>query len=163
MHLRLHLSLPSFSFSFPSPLLLFSPVFLFSSSLLFHRLVSSLCFCVACSVLCCVCGVVCGVARWKPARRSHVYNVWTCCRYTRGRFECAHGSVLNPHTGRERESGGKRREREKKTVLTCTRGSPTVTTWSCPFKAWELTIPLILALHVESCHLQLTCGKLCRE
>ena len=26
--------------------------------------------------------------------------MWACCRYTRERFECTHGDVLNAHTGR---------------------------------------------------------------
>ena len=34
--------------------------------------------------------------------RHHVHMcsyMWTCCWHTRGRFECTHGGVLNPHTG----------------------------------------------------------------
>ena len=38
-------------------------------------------------------------------------NMWTCCWYTRGRFESTHGGVLELHTGEresEREEEGKK-------------------------------------------------------
>ena len=36
-----------------------------------------------------------------PEKRPHVEHMRACCRYKRGRFECAHGSVLNLNTGGE--------------------------------------------------------------
>ena len=34
-----------------------------------------------------------------PAASPHVSYMWAWCRYTRGRFECTHGGVLNVYTG----------------------------------------------------------------
>ena len=34
-----------------------------------------------------------------PAPSPHVSYMWAWCRYTRGRFECTHGGVLNVYTG----------------------------------------------------------------
>ena len=62
-------------------------------------------------------GVVWAVTRWKrsvctfetspcvPATGPHVLYMWTCSRYTRGRFELTHGSVLNLHTKWWRREG----------------------------------------------------------
>ena len=72
--------------------------------------------CVFCVV---VCGMVwCCVVRWcgaawhakkktcrfktppcVPAKRPHVFNMRASCRYTRRRFECTHGGVLDMSTG----------------------------------------------------------------
>ena len=74
-----------------------------------------------------------------PATGRHVFYMWACCRYTRGRFERTHGSVLNLHTG-----GGGRREGviASSAYQKCPtwnfhflqRGSPKETFGSYPFK-----------------------------
>ena len=33
-----------------------------------------------------------------PAPRPHVFNMWTCCRYTRRRIGCTHGGFSACHT-----------------------------------------------------------------
>ena len=73
-------------------------LFFSRSSLLFHLFFSSLCFCVACSVMCCV--VPCVVV-W------HGEGMWTCCRYTRKReIERRKGKDGSGREGREREKKG---------------------------------------------------------
>ena len=44
----------------------------------------------------------CVESKRRRVHRHHArmrFNMCAWCRYTRGRFECAHGSVLNGHTG----------------------------------------------------------------
>ena len=71
---------------------------------------------VSCGVVCCVLCVVCGKQKKPPcvdSKRPRVYrhharmcqNMRAWCRYTRGRFESAHGGFLDRHTGRGREGG----------------------------------------------------------
>ena len=80
------------------------------------------CWCVVVVVCCVVCVVVCGVVCvvvWHaenlrvciqhvpvcafkmspcvPATCPHVFFMWACCRYTRGRFDRTHAGVLNAH------------------------------------------------------------------
>ena len=54
--------------------------------------------------------------------------MWTCCRYTRQEIE----------RRRKTECGGAREwERKENGILTCTRGSTTVTIWSCSLKNFD--------------------------
>ena len=97
--------------------------------------------CCCAVVCCCVCGGVCvwcavcavrnAEKTWKKpcggpntpscveSKRPRVYrhhvhmsqSMWTCCWYTRGRFESTHGDVLELHKGGVRARGRRRGEK----------------------------------------------------
>ena len=113
--------------------------------------VCGVCGCGVCEVCCVVCRCgVCGVwhaenpvcrlktppcvhSKRPRVCRQHahmLFNMCACCWYTRGRFERTHGNVLNAHTGGS--SSVLLTKKSSRTVITCPRGSPKVTTGSSP-------------------------------
>ena len=134
------------SFVFSSLSLSFSSVFFLCLCLRVMWYVSLcvvVCFVVWCVV--CVCVVRCGACRvvWHAENpvsrlktppcvhskrprvcRQHahmLFNMCAWCRYTRRRFECTHGGVLDGHTGSSPVLLAKKSPRG---VITCSRGSP---------------------------------------